>query len=518
VIGNPIADAGPDQLSCVGALIQLDGTATGGLGAPTGACVYQINMQDTFGDGWNGFTLNVTSGGVTTPITLAGGVSSSATFTVAVGANFSISSTGGTANSQISYSLINDLGVAIYNEGTGVTTGFEYNGIGSCDNFNIQWTPIPTISNANILDPTFTVGANSTMILTVQEGLCQDADTMTIIADPSGTIEIIRLDTLVCGTYPASAVPVQMYLNTTTAPGTTYAWTGPVASTISNSSIENPIVSPSATTTYSLTIGLPAGCTYSDEMKITFRNPPITSVSQTDTICKGQQAPLIVSGGAYWEWLNDDDLSCNSCTNPVATPEYSTTYYLNTYSEYWCRTRDSILVIVYPNVILDVTPKYSEVYKGETVTFDSEGFYSTINWDKELYLSDSSVANPICTPNSSITYIIEAQDALGICKETDTVFVNYLGCQGFKMPTAFSPNGDNSNDVLYVLQSGFESFDELSIYNRWGELIFNTENIGNGWNGTYKGVPQEIGTYVYNIKGTCEGNKIDVKGNISLLR
>jgi gliding motility-associated-like protein len=86
------------------------------------------------------------------------------------------------------------------------------------------------------------------------------------------------------------------------------------------------------------------------------------------------------------------------------------------------------------------------------------------------------------------------------------------------IPNAFSPNSDNSNDELFVIGAGITEMN-LKIFNRWGELVFETEDQTIGWDGTYKGEPQELDVYVYTLNAVLDtGDKVSKKGNITLLR
>jgi gliding motility-associated-like protein len=86
------------------------------------------------------------------------------------------------------------------------------------------------------------------------------------------------------------------------------------------------------------------------------------------------------------------------------------------------------------------------------------------------------------------------------------------------IPTAFSPNGDGNNDILYVMGAGIELMD-LRIYNRWGEQIFHSADQSKGWDGTYKGKPQEMEAYAYTLNITfIDGTTLQKRGNITLIR
>ena len=81
-----------------------------------------------------------------------------------------------------------------------------------------------------------------------------------------------------------------------------------------------------------------------------------------------------------------------------------------------------------------------------------------------------------------------------------------------------SPNGDGQNDVLYVKGQDVKSMD-FKVFNRWGELVFETNNINQGWDGYYKGVQQEMEVYVWTLNAIFSDGKAAVKsGNVTLLR
>ena len=87
------------------------------------------------------------------------------------------------------------------------------------------------------------------------------------------------------------------------------------------------------------------------------------------------------------------------------------------------------------------------------------------------------------------------------------------------MPTAFTPNGDGLNDVFRVPKQNKNLLIQLIIYNRWGQKVFQTSDLDNGWDGTCKGIKQPIGSYVYLLKmKSILGRPIDSKGLFTLIR
>ena len=87
------------------------------------------------------------------------------------------------------------------------------------------------------------------------------------------------------------------------------------------------------------------------------------------------------------------------------------------------------------------------------------------------------------------------------------------------IPDAFSPNNDGQNDILTIIDYDIKSLSYFRVYNRWGQILFETNDISSGWDGNYKGEPQDIGTYIYLIVGySNDGEKVIKKGDVTLIR
>jgi gliding motility-associated-like protein len=102
------------------------------------------------------------------------------------------------------------------------------------------------------------------------------------------------------------------------------------------------------------------------------------------------------------------------------------------------------------------------------------------------------------------------------CLATDSVLVS-TNCDVF-IPTAFSPNNDGYNDLFNMMRNSVKSY-TLKVYNRWGELVFQTNDIANSWDGTYKGIPCPVDSYTYIATGVRFNNEpFSLKGTVTLLR
>ena len=87
------------------------------------------------------------------------------------------------------------------------------------------------------------------------------------------------------------------------------------------------------------------------------------------------------------------------------------------------------------------------------------------------------------------------------------------------VPSAFTPNGDGRNDVLKPIPVGIKTFDYFKVFNRWGQLVYVTGEVGKGWDGNVNGTRQQSGTYVYVTQGIDYTGKIIFrKGTVVLIR
>ena len=117
-------------------------------------------------------------------------------------------------------------------------------------------------------------------------------------------------------------------------------------------------------------------------------------------------------------------------------------------------------------------------------------------WTPSTGLSDTTIFNPVASPEITTTYIVTVTSANG-CVATDTMIVEVLPTINF--PDGISPNGDGTNDVWIIDFIEQYPGNVVEIYNRWGELLFHADGYQQDWDGTYNGKELPIGTYYYII-------------------
>ena len=139
-------------------------------------------------------------------------------------------------------------------------------------------------------------------------------------------------------------------------------------------------------------------------------------------------------------------------------------------------------------------------------------------WTPAGPLNNSFIAKPMATLYNDTYFHVLVTDAIG-CTDDDDVFIKVYEGPNYYLPNAFSPNGDGLNDIFRPTPVGISSTDYFRVFNRYGELIYETRQWMQGWDGTLKGSPTLVGTYVWIIKGTDKnGRMVEMKGTVILVR
>jgi gliding motility-associated-like protein len=148
---------------------------------------------------------------------------------------------------------------------------------------------------------------------------------------------------------------------------------------------------------------------------------------------------------------------------------------------------------------------------------------TSFNWNPTTDLDDSSILNPIATPNETTTYFLNISNSNG-CQTVDSITINVItaadvDCEKLLLPNAFTPNNDQLNDRfgisnLFLMQS----MEYFEIYDRWGAKMWTTNNLNDTWDGTFKGNLVNPGMYMYKVKYLCGNDEYVKLDNFSVLR
>ncbi len=173
-------------------------------------------------------------------------------------------------------------------------------------------------------------------------------------------------------------------------------------------------------------------------------------------------------------------------------------------------------ITVHGGPAISVSPSSSAINMGGSIQLNASGGLLYF-WHPGSGLSDSLVGNPVASPVATITYYVTATDVDG-CASQDSALVAVIPKLYF--PDAFSPNSDGKNDVFRMLNPQDVTELKIEIFNRWGQLVYESNTPYFGWDGTFKGTPQEVDVYIWeaHILAAHSSDYILMKGNVSLLR
>ena len=169
---------------------------------------------------------------------------------------------------------------------------------------------------------------------------------------------------------------------------------------------------------------------------------------------------------------------------------------------------DSIVTVnlsLYPSAIAFAGNDDSAEYN---VPYQLSGSGGTAyEWSPAAVLNNAHIANPLAIINSNTTFYLNIKDNNG-CIGYDTVNIKMPSRYPVFVPSAFSPNGDILNDVFRPILIDIKQLNYFRIYNRYGQMVFQANDISTGWDGTYKGAKQDIGTYTWILEA------VDIKGKV----
>lgn len=294
----------------------------------------------------------------------------------------------------------------------------------------------------------------------------------------------------------------------------TYIWSP--AATLDDETSANPVATPIATTTYTVIGANVIGCTSSEELTVTVDPLPDIEAEPNTLACYGDEVQLQADGGESYVWSPAEHLDNALIADPVATVFETVTYTVTGTDANGCENEASI------TIELDPVP-YAQAF-GDTIIYLGESAYLSgigggdFSWSPAESLNDPLSLNPVATPDETTTYILTVSSTAG-CVSYDTVTVIVTDKPLVLFPNAFSPNGDGINDLYNFIDRGDIAGFNFGIYNRWGEIVFESNNASISWDGIFNGKEAAVGVYVYLLTATdLKGRNYTYHGNFTLVR
>ncbi|MBL4706861.1 MAG: gliding motility-associated C-terminal domain-containing protein [Flavobacteriales bacterium] len=401
VLPIPDVDAGADQVICNGLPVLIGG-------GPTSNTPGAIFAWD------NGATLSGTT--IANPIASP---SVNTTYTVTV-----THPNGCTSTDQI---IVNVNGLPVADAGIDVIIcNGENTPIGGSPTGPIGatfvWDNGGSLSSTTIANPIANPVTPTTYTVTITDANgCVNTDQIFVDVLPLATVDA-GADITICqgSSTPIGGAP------TSSTVGATFAWDN--AGTLSNSAIANPTANPTITTTYSITVTHPNGCTVTDDMMVVVSPAPVTDAGVDQDLCINGSTTIGGSPtgpvGSIFAWDNAGTLSSSTVANPSANPIITTTYTVTVTDLIGCTNTDAVTITINPLPIVDAGVDQT-ICDGDNTPIGGTPTGpagSTYIWDNTASLSSGSVANPIANPTATTTYSVTVTDGNG-CTDIDQVFV-----------------------------------------------------------------------------------------------
>ncbi|MEI8279097.1 MAG: PKD domain-containing protein [Bacteroidota bacterium] len=495
VIGfKPTVNAGPDVTTCIHDSIQLQVTYT-----PAGN--YTITWTNQY----------INDNTIADP-----SVSPPNTFDYVVSVTNALTGTVCAGKDTVRVNVLQ--GYTISTPDTTICQGKSVQVIATGDpNYTYLWTPPIGVSSVNIINPIITPDTSRTYSIIATYPGCHDSiKHLHINVQPSPHIYVPPTR----GICEGDTIHVHAFVSPTWYTQYTYNWTptGVLAGT--NFNTPDVVFVGNIDTTIVVTAVTTVGCADTDSVHLTvysFFDHVVSPPGGKASVCPGTTIPLELAGsGITFEWTPTIYLSDSTIANPTSLPVTSTTYTVRTTDIHGCHDTLRIELYVYPSGIINL-PDSVVLYPGETAMLHPEGNCMYYTWSPATYLSSGNISDPIAAPPFNMLYHVSGTTENG-CIASDSEYVIVHSGSIVDVPNVFTP-GTGSNGKLNIVVKGMAVLKDFSIFNRWGNKVFETDDINEGWNGDYKGEPQPMGVYVYMIEGfTSNGVRFYKQGNVTLIR
>jgi len=364
-----------------------------------------------------------------------------------------------------------------------------------------HWSPESSLNDPDLSNPIATPPITTYYIVEIitPEG-CQIIDTTKVQVDQDIPYPNLIDEVTIC-----LGDNIQIVANG----ATDYLWSPSI--NITSTTIYNPYVNPENDISYAVSFINACGVSY-DTVDVNVIK--VLGLIVPDTIiCPGDTAIIWASGGVNYNWTPNIHLNTphDSVTN--AFPSNSITYYCQITDQFGCSTTLSTYINLFTEPTITVSPTvYGFVGDTTLISADGDG---TIQWSPPEYISCTLCPDALVSPPNNYIYTATLTDA-NTCKVSKDILINYDPL--IFVPNAFTPDGDQFNNTFYAVANNVSEF-EMLIFNRWGEIVFQSQSIYQQWTGQYKGHKALDDVYVWKINyRDLNGIAYQLIGHVTLLR
>jgi gliding motility-associated-like protein len=253
------------------------------------------------------------------------------------------------------------------------------------------------------------------------------------------------------------------------------------------------------------------------EIKTLKVNSTVIALTGESPVCLGNSATLIASGASTYTW------STGESTSSISVTPNLTTRYVVSGSDKGCKSEPlNYTVTVVPKPFVNIGPDSlicpkAKITIGENSKINYSYWWTSLPEDPSYTATSSITVSPL----ESTKYILHGKNDACPDIATDSITLTIYETPTIFIPNAFTPNNDGTNDVFKIAGEGIMDF-KGSIYNRWGELIFEWNDAADGWNGIAKNnlVQEDVYVYKINVKNLCDNKKAgeNILGSVTVVR
>ncbi len=375
-----------------------------------------------------------------------------------------------------------------------------------------SWSPSAGLSSTSGSPVSASPSSNTTYtVMGISNIGCGSTDTatatITVTISPLPPLSVTSGPPLTCNTSSAALTGLSA--------GNTMVWNGGVLV-----NAPNPATVTTAGIYTVIATDVADGCTAATTDTVNAVPLPTVTVLKASNTCKGEtNGAITLSSSGIGDTYGWSDWGTGLMVTGLTATNLDTGEYTVTVKDiYGCTATTAVSITLLPDPVVTAGTN-ATITEGEQVQLMASGGAIYL-WTPSGSLNNAGIDNPIATPDQTTKYLVTVTDASG-CSAIDSVLITVIGCEASRVfiPTAFSPNGDGKNDVLYVRGALCATQFHLQLFDRWGEQVFETTDPAAGWNGTCHGKAMETAVFVYYVRATLSnGESIDRKGNITLLR
>lgn len=320
-------------------------------------------------------------------------------------------------------------------------------------------------------------------------------------------------DTLSCNESPVQ-------IGTNSKPNLKYSWSPDIG--LSNSFLSNPIATPNRTTAYVVTTSsIGGGCRVTDTVVVraSIIDDSLRIIGKSMYCLNNNDSAILnVAPTTSIQWFKDNVPIPRAINHTRYKVSASGTYHALLKNDLGCSTttRKQPIVIDVAKPAMTYDTEYA--LSNQPLPLQARQIGETVLWKPGINLNDVKSFTPSFKGTKEQLYTIDILTK-SECLTVDTLMVKIIKSVEIFVPTAFTPNKDGKNDYLRPILIGLKDLHYFRVFNRWGQLLFETKKALPGWDGVFKGVEQTTQTVIWMVQGTgIDGTTYAQKGTTVLIR